>query len=136
MMGLRATAAILLALTAAACNRAGTNNSANGVAAVPPAQGNVVLAPPLAPPATANAAEPVAEDDAAAEAGKAAGAQGCAGEIGQRAAVQLALQCRDVSPATRPPCNVANSCAMIREEIARGCGMLGADAPDFCPPGG
>ena len=44
----------------------------------------------------------------------------CAAEIGQAAADKLAVTCRQVSPATRPPCNVANSCEMIRDEIARG----------------
>ena len=44
----------------------------------------------------------------------------CAVEIGQAAADKLAATCRQVSPATRPPCNVANSCEMIRDEIARG----------------
>ncbi|WP_369944041.1 hypothetical protein [Xanthomonas medicagonis] len=37
--------------------------------------------------------------------------------------------CRAVSPATHPPCNAANSCAMIDDEIARGCALLGRDGP-------
>ncbi len=44
----------------------------------------------------------------------------CSAEIGQAAAEKLVATCRQVSPATRPPCNAANSCAMIRDEIARG----------------
>ena len=44
----------------------------------------------------------------------------CAAEIGSAAADKLAATCRQMSPATRPPCNVANSCEMIRDEIARG----------------
>ncbi len=48
----------------------------------------------------------------------------CAAEIGQAAAEKLAATCRQVSPATRPPCHVANSCEMIREEIARGKAFL------------
>jgi len=133
-MNLRVTTAILLALMAAGCNRsAATNNATNAVAPVTAPQSNAVIAPPASNGLT-EAAKPVApapetEEEETVE------AEGCAGEIGQRAAEQLALQCRDVSPATRPPCNVANSCEMIRSEIARGCGMLGGDAPEFCPVG-
>lgn len=52
----------------------------------------------------------------------------CSADIGETAARRLVAQCRAVSPATRPPCNAANSCAMIRNEIARGCAILGDDA--------
>lgn len=48
----------------------------------------------------------------------------CEREVGREAAARLAKQCLAVSPATRPPCNVANSCALIRDEIARGCNLL------------
>jgi hypothetical protein len=41
-------------------------------------------------------------------------------------------QCLQVSPATHPPCNAANACALIQDEIRRGCGLLGKDAPPFC----
>jgi hypothetical protein len=44
----------------------------------------------------------------------------------------LVEQCTDVSPSTRPPCNTANSCDLIQDEIERGCGFLKEDAPDFC----
>lgn len=133
-MSPRVSTAILLALMAAGCNRtAATNNAANEVAPAP--QSNVVIAPPMAPPALSNGAKPIAPEPIVEEEAETAAAEGCAGEIGQRAAEQLVLQCRDVSPATRPPCNVANSCALIRSEIARGCGMLGDDAPEYCPVG-
>jgi hypothetical protein len=59
-------------------------------------------------------------------------AQGCAGEIGLPGARRLVEQCTDVSPSTRSPCNAANSCNLIREEIARGCSFLEEDAPEFC----
>lgn len=52
----------------------------------------------------------------------------CAVELGRAAAQRLANRCRAVSPATHPPCHRSNSCALIEEEIARGCSMLGADA--------
>lgn len=132
-MNLRIITGILLALVAAGCNRtAATNNAANAVAPAP--QSNVVIAPPLAPPALGNGAKPIVPEPEV-DAEETVEADGCVGEIGQRAADQLVLQCRDVSPATRPPCNFANSCAMIRDEIARGCGMLGDDAPEYCPVG-
>lgn len=51
----------------------------------------------------------------------------CAEEIGAAAAAERAAVCRAVSPATRPPCNPANSCAMIEDEIARSCALLADD---------
>ena len=48
----------------------------------------------------------------------------CAAELGADAAERRAEVCRNVSPATRPPCNAANSCAMIEDETARGCAFL------------
>lgn len=54
----------------------------------------------------------------------------CSTEIGAKAAERLAKTCRNVSPATHPPCNVANSCAMISDEIARSCALFDdKDAP-------
>jgi hypothetical protein len=57
----------------------------------------------------------------------------CEDEIGREKAATLATQCRTVSPATRPPCNPKNDCAMIRDEIRRSCRML-ADGKDAKPP--
>ncbi len=48
----------------------------------------------------------------------------CSDEIGATAAEKRAQVCRAVSPATHPPCNVANSCAMIEDEIARSCALF------------
>ncbi|SQG00373.1 Uncharacterised protein [Paucimonas lemoignei] len=58
----------------------------------------------------------------------------CAEAIGQKRAELLVKQCINVSPATRPPCNVANSCELINSEVERGCGFLGDDpnTPDYC----
>lgn len=54
----------------------------------------------------------------------------CAAEIGATAAARRVAICRDVSPATHPPCNAANSCAMIDDEIARSCALFdGKGAP-------
>jgi hypothetical protein len=58
--------------------------------------------------------------------------QSCREELGERRAAELVRQCRMVSPATRPPCNAANSCRMIEDEVLRGCGF-GSDARTlFC----
>lgn len=65
--------------------------------------------------------------------------QSCRDEIGPAAAGRLAAQCRAASPATRPPCNVANSCAMIRDEIERSCKLFADTDPlpaDLCPTQG
>lgn len=58
--------------------------------------------------------------------------QACAKTLGKAKAAQLVQQCIEVSPATHPPCNAANSCEMIRDEIKRGCALIGKDAPKFC----
>jgi hypothetical protein len=64
----------------------------------------------------------------------AATAQGtsCRASAGARRAAEYVRQCRDVSPATHPPCNADNACTLIIAEIRRGCALLGADAPKFC----
>jgi len=54
----------------------------------------------------------------------------CAADIGAAAAEARVKICRAVSPATHPPCNATNSCAMIEEEIARSCALFdGKDEP-------
>ncbi len=58
----------------------------------------------------------------------------CRREIGNASAKQLVKQCLQVSPATHPPCNAENACSLIRNEIRRGCRLLGTKAPDFCEP--
>jgi hypothetical protein len=74
--------------------------------------------------------------DLRASAAEYAAEQSCEAERGAEAAAALVAQCTQVSPATHPPCNTANACVMIENEIARGCGMLtGADKPAFCPAG-
>lgn len=54
--------------------------------------------------------------------------QSCAADIGADAAARRVKICRNVSPATHPPCNAANSCAMIESEIARSCALF-SDEP-------
>ena len=49
----------------------------------------------------------------------------CLDERGPQQAGNLVQRCLAVSPATRPPCNVQNPCAMIEDEIKRSCEMYG-----------
>lgn len=56
----------------------------------------------------------------------------CRQSIGAARAAVLVRQCMQVSPATHPPCNDANACDMITDEIQRGCGMLTSTIPAFC----
>lgn len=73
---------------------------------------------PVAPPAETPAPTPEAPETRPVS---------CAEERGQAAAQALADQCRQVSPATRPPCNPANPCAMIQAEIDRSCALWAED---------
>lgn len=63
-----------------------------------------------------------------------AGETPCRSEIGEAAATRLVQRCRNVSPATRPPCNAANPCALIREHIAWACDKWGPGEtrPEVC----
>ena len=70
--------------------------------------------------------------DTAANADAAANGAACSKSAGAGKAATLVKQCLEVSPATHPPCNVANSCDLITDEIARGCAMLRKNAPSFC----
>jgi hypothetical protein len=54
----------------------------------------------------------------------------CQSQIGEAAAARLVERCVMVSPATHPPCNVANPCALIQGEIDRACALF---APDQKP---
>jgi len=62
--------------------------------------------------------------------------QSCEEERGAQAAAALVRACMQVSPATHPPCNAQNTCAMIQDEIIRGCGLLTGAKPPVCntPP--
>ena len=51
----------------------------------------------------------------------------CEAERGLEAAQALVDRCIQVSPATHPPCNVANPCAMIQAEIDRSCALWAED---------
>ena len=56
----------------------------------------------------------------------------CNEAVGSAQASVYVNQCLEVSPATHPPCNASNACALIIAEIRRGCGMAGPRPPAFC----
>ena len=57
----------------------------------------------------------------------------CLAELGREKAETLSEQCYNMSPATRPACNIQNSCDTIRAELKRGCEFGDtADNPDYC----
>ncbi|MNQ66162.1 hypothetical protein D3C85_806450 [compost metagenome] len=81
---------------------------------------------PVAPPRPRT--EPAPETAPEAPAVTPAGEPGsCLAEIGEARSKRLVERCIQVSPATRPPCNSANPCAMIQGEIDRSCAMYGPD---------
>ncbi|PPU85175.1 hypothetical protein XsacCFBP4641_00850 [Xanthomonas sacchari] len=86
-------------------------------AAVPNPASSATPAPAQAPATTAQSASAAGE------------LLSCADEIGADAAAARVDTCRAVSPARHPPCNAANSCAMIDDEIARSCALLDRDGP-------
>lgn len=89
------------------------------------ASGGIEIVDPVAPsaPVLRSALETLPATEAE-------GPVACSTEIGANAAERLAKTCRNVSPATHPPCNVANSCAMMSDEIARSCALFDdKDAP-------
>lgn len=59
-------------------------------------------------------------------------ARSCRAEIGNRAAQALVRRCLAVSPATHPPCNALNPCALIRSEIARSCALIEPNRSPVC----
>lgn len=78
-------------------------------------------------------APPQEEVDPAAVAAAPAGESvSCLDEVGEPVAARLVQRCIAVSPATHPPCNVANPCALIQGEIDRACEMYG---PGEAKPG-
>ena len=79
---------------------------------------------PVAPPKPKIEPAPVVSEPAAEPAGDPGS---CLAEIGEARSKLLVERCIAVSPATRPPCNSANPCAMIQGEIDRSCAMYGPD---------
>jgi hypothetical protein len=56
----------------------------------------------------------------------------CRETAGAQKSAELVKQCLEVSPATHPPCNAANACSLIVDEIRRGCAMIDKNAPAYC----
>lgn len=112
--------ALSLALAVAACGQSDPAASpASG--APPPAAAPAPEMPVDAPPQ-----EEVGPDEGVdAVPGPQASTASCLSDIGATASARLAERCRAVSPATRPPCNTANPCALIQGEIDRACGQYG-----------
>ena len=115
---MRRTVVALLAVAAlvAACGQG---------AETPAAEPTATAAPPPEMPVDA---PPQEEVDPSVLAPAPAGEPGsCLNEVGAAASARLVDRCIRVSPATHPPCNAANPCAMIQGEIDRACAMYGPD---------
>lgn len=135
MVGRRAfvSRALLVApvLALAACGPSPSGRNAGEAPGIAVATDNAASAsaPAAGNEASASTSTPAPVADAT-PAQSAAGPLSCAGEIGAAAAARKVKACLAVSPATHPPCNAANSCAMIDDEIARSCALFdGQGAP-------
>jgi hypothetical protein len=82
---------------------------------------------PAAPPVAETTAAPAPTSEPTPELTPEAQPVSCEAERGLDAAQALADQCRQVSPATHPPCHPANPCAMIQAEIDRSCALWAED---------
>ncbi len=69
-----------------------------------------------------------------AAAASAAAAQSCRQTAGPQRAQAMVRQCIQVSQATHPPCNAANPCDMIVDEIRHGCAELAEPGMSVRPP--
>ena len=108
----------LMALSLAACGSPETTPAAEETTAAEPAVEQTPVMPEDAPPQEEEATAPEGELLSAAD-------RTCTDSIGAAAATRLAERCTMVSPATHPPCNPANACALIQDEIDRACGQYG-----------
>ena len=118
MTRLTASLALIAAIALAACQQpaeAPAADAASG-AAVTPVQSTAEM-PADAPP---QEEAMVPEGELLGEADRT-----CRDTIGEAASARLVARCIAVSPATRPPCNADNVCALIQDEIDRACGQYG-----------
>lgn len=116
MVRVPAALALAVSLTLAACGSPETPAAEQTTAAEPAAEQAPIM-PEDAPPQ--EEAGPM-EGDAVAISD-----QACRDVLGEAAAVRLAERCTMVSPASHPPCNPANPCALIQDEIDRSCAQYG-----------
>ena len=107
----------MMTLSLAACGSPETTPAAEQTTTAEPAAEQAPVMPDDAPPQEEEVGAP---DETAVAAGGS-----CTTEVGAAAAARLAERCTMVSPATHPPCNVANPCALIQDEIDRACGQYG-----------
>ena len=121
---MRRTVLALLAATAlvAGCGQPATDEAPAAEAGATPA----AVLPPPEMPADAPPQEEVDPAAGVAPAPSEADARSCRESAGEAASARLVERCRQVSPATHPPCNAVNPCRMIEDEIARACDMYGA----------
>ncbi|WP_298160185.1 hypothetical protein [Brevundimonas sp.] len=117
MVRVPAALALALSLSLAACGSPETTPAADPAATAEPAVEQTPVMPVDAPP----------QEEAGVPEGELLGAadRTCTDSIGEAAAARLAERCTMVSPATHPPCNPANACALIQDEIDRACGQYG-----------
>jgi hypothetical protein len=108
----------LAVLSLAACGSPEATRPANATA---PAE-TVAAEPTPVMPSDAPPQEevPVPEGELPGE-----GDRTCRDTIGEAASARLVARCIAVSPATHPPCNADNICALIQDEIERACGQYG-----------
>lgn len=121
----RSVTAMIFALAACSSeptSKIGRDNQNEPVRSAPngEAHSDAMPTPPVQPVAVAPDSRPAIGSG---------GAASCRSEIGEAAADRLVAQCRAASPATRPPCNAANSCETIRSEIARSCQLFAGTDP-------
>jgi hypothetical protein len=116
------------------CGKNGKRTYREAVAAIVVSASAAAAAPPVPPPATTNSeTTPAIKDQAYGDDLAVGGGTGsCLKTVGAVRANELVRRCLEVSPATHPPCSTDNSCSMIRNEIRRGCALIGAEAPPFC----
>ena len=93
-----------------------------------PADAPATEAPPAATPAPEMPADapPQEEVDPSVAATPVGESGSCLLDQGADASARLVARCIAVSPATHPPCNAANPCQMIQNEIDRSCEMIPA----------
>ncbi len=115
MVRVPASLALIAALAVAACGSPETPAAEQTTAAEPAAEQAPIM-PDDAPPQEEGPME--GEQLGAAD-------RTCTDAIGAAAATRLAERCTMVSPASHPPCNPDNACALIQDEIDRSCAMYG-----------
>ncbi len=106
----------MISFSLAACGSPETTPAAEQAPATEAAVEQAPVMPQDAPPQ---------EEEAGPDGAGSADTGSCTAEIGAAAATRLAERCTMVSPATHPPCNPANPCALIQDEIDRACGQYG-----------